>query len=116
MKNSKIALIVGVLAVAGAGAWYAGQNGATAQEAGQGKGGAQPPTVVNVVAPQRRDVPVLIQSNGSVTPVSSVDLHPQTTSTIRKVHIREGQFVKAGELMFTLDDRSDRANVDQARA
>ena len=127
MKQNKIAWIAGLLAIAGAGAWYVSHDGGAAhadappsQEAGKGKGkgegGGQPPTVVNVVAPQRRDVPVMIQSNGSVMPASSVDLHPQTTSTIRKVHIREGQFVKAGELMFTLDDRSDRANVDKAQA
>ena len=69
-----------------------------------------------MVAPQRQDVPVVLQANASVTPVSTVDLHPQTTSTIRKVHIKEGQFVKAGELMFSLDDRSERANIDKARA
>ena len=51
-----------------------------------------------------------------MTPISSVELHPQTTSTIGKVHIREGQFVKAGQVMFTLDDRSERANVDKAAA
>jgi RND family efflux transporter MFP subunit len=61
-------------------------------------------------------VPVVLQANGTVTPVSSVDLHPQTTSTIRTVHIKEGQFVKAGELMFSLDDRGDRANVEKANA
>jgi RND family efflux transporter MFP subunit len=35
---------------------------------------------------------------------------------MRKVHIKEGQFVKAGQLLFSLDDRSDRAAVEQARA
>jgi multidrug efflux system membrane fusion protein len=79
-------------------------------------GGAPPPTFFNVVAPRRQDVPVVLQANGTVTPISSVDLHPQTTSTIRKVHIREGQFVKAGELMFSLDDRSENANVSKAQA
>jgi multidrug efflux system membrane fusion protein len=58
----------------------------------------------------------VLQASGTVTPISSVDLHPQTTSTIRKVHIREGQFVKAGELMFSLDDRSENANVGKAAA
>ena len=59
---------------------------------------------------------MVLQANGSVMPISSVDLHPQTTSTITKVHIREGQFVKQGELMFTLDARSEHANVDKAQA
>jgi RND family efflux transporter MFP subunit len=69
-----------------------------------------------VVAPQRQDVPVVIASNGTVTPLRTVDLHPQTTSTIRQVHIKEGQFVKEGQMMFTLDDREDRANLEKAQA
>lgn len=75
-----------------------------------------PPTVVGVVSAQRRDVPVVLQANGTVQPLASVELHAQVVSTIRQVHIREGQFVKAGELMFSLDDRSDRSNVDKAQA
>jgi RND family efflux transporter MFP subunit len=68
------------------------------------------------VTPQRQDVAVVQQANGTVTPIRTVDLHPQTTATIRQVHIKEGQFVKQGELMFSLDDRADRANLDKAQA
>jgi len=114
MKSKHIVVTVAALAAIGAGAWYVG-GGTAAPKDGPAQGG-QPPTVVNVVAPQRQDVPVVLQASGSVTPISSVDLHPQTTSTIRKVHIREGQFVKAGELMFSLDDRSESANVGKAAA
>lgn len=115
MKNKKIAIAVVLAAAAGAACyWYAG-SAAKAPEAGKGKDG-QPPTVVNVVTPVRRDVPIVLSATGTVVPVQSVELHPQTTSTIRKVHIKEGQFVKAGELMFSLDDRSEAANVDKARA
>jgi multidrug efflux system membrane fusion protein len=119
MNKKNIGVIAAAIAIIGATAWYlhgAGEPAKGAAAAAGGKGAAQPPTVVNVVKPQRQDVPVVLQSNGSVTPVSSVDLHPQTSSTIRTVHIKEGQFVKAGQLMFSLDDRGDRANVDKARA
>jgi multidrug efflux system membrane fusion protein len=124
MKKKNIGLIAGVAVIVGAAAWYLNQGsgqhaasgGAAPAAASGGAGGGQPPTVVNVVAPVRQDVPVVLQANGTVTPISTVDLRPQTTSTIRKVHIKEGQFVKAGELMFTLDDRGDRANVDKALA
>ena len=117
MKNKKTALILVLLAAAGAGAWYFTRAAAPdAADKPGAKGGGQPPTVVNIAAPARRDVPVVLQASGTVTPVSSVELHPQTTSTIRTVHIKEGQFVKAGALMFSLDDRADRANVDKAQA
>lgn len=120
MKMKNVGLIAGVAVIVGAAAWYLNQgSGAHAQGgAGGAKGGKGPqgPTVVNVVTPRRQDVPVLLAANGTVTPLRTVDLHPQTTSTIRQVHIKEGQFVKAGQLMFSLDDRGDRANVDKAQA
>jgi len=43
-------------------------------------------------------------------------VRPQVSSIITKVHIREGQFVKAGELLFTLDARNDEVNLAKARA
>ena len=123
MKNRNLGVIAAVVIAAGAGAWYVNQGDAAHAGAGAGKeggpggkGGAQPPAVVNVVAPQRQDVPVLQVANGTVTPIRTVDLHPQTTATIRTVHIKEGQFVKQGDLMFSLDDRADRANQDKAQA
>jgi RND family efflux transporter MFP subunit len=119
MNKKNIGVIAAAIAIIGGTAWYlqsAGETGSGAHAAGTKGAGGQPPTVVNVIKPQRQDVPVVLMSNGTVTPVSTVDLHPQTTSTIRTVHIKEGQFVKAGDLMFSLDDRGDRANVDKARA
>jgi len=125
MNKNKLGLVAGAVIIAGAGAWYlhtanpnAG-NKAHAEGAGatteQGKA-AQPPAVVSTVAPRREDVPVTQLANGTVTPIRTVDLHPQVTATIRAVHIKEGQFVKAGDLMFSLDDREDRANLDKAQA
>ena len=120
MKTRNIAIVAGIVIAVGAGTWtlnHKSDSHADGAAAPGGKGkGAQPPAVVNVVAPQRRDVAVVQQANGTVTPIRTVDLHPQTTATIRQVHIKEGQFVKQGELMFSLDDREDRANLDKAQA
>lgn len=113
MKSKNIGIIAGVAVAVGAGTWVL-DHGADPHAGGKGK--AQPPAVVNVVAPQRQDVAIVQQANGTVTPIRTVDLHPQTTATIRQVHIKEGQFVKQGELMFSLDDRADRANLDKAQA
>ncbi|MFC5481375.1 efflux RND transporter periplasmic adaptor subunit [Massilia suwonensis] len=120
MKKNTLAIIVIVVAAGAGGAWYMNHGASSEGQSGQGgpggKGGAMPPTTVNVVTPQRQDVGVDVAANGTVTPQRTVDLRPQTTSTIREVHIKEGQFVKAGQLMFSLDDRSDRASVAQAEA
>ena len=121
MKKTTLALLVGMATCIGAGAWYFTHQSGPApgpdSAGGRAKaGGAQGPTVVGIVRPQRQDVPVMLQASGTVTPLSTVDLHPQTTSTIKQVHIREGQFVKAGELMFSLDARSQQAGIEKAQA
>jgi RND family efflux transporter MFP subunit len=120
MKKKNAGIIVGVVALALAGGWYLNKGDGAHAEGPGGKGpggkGGMPPTTVNVVAPTRQDVGVELSANGTVTPVRTVDLHPQTTATIRQVHIREGQFVKEGQVMFSLDDRADRANVARAEA
>jgi RND family efflux transporter MFP subunit len=51
-----------------------------------------------------------------VVSLNSVDLRPQVTNTVSAVHVKEGQFVKSGQLLFTLDDRNDQANLARARA
>jgi RND family efflux transporter MFP subunit len=71
---------------------------------------------VTTAVAKKRDFDVNIEAIGTVTPVASVDVKPQTNSVITRVHIKEGQFVKVGELLFTLDPRPDEANVAKVRA
>ena len=77
---------------------------------------AGPPVSVTLVTAKTRSLPVLLEATGTVVPVSSVDVRPQVSSVVTQVHVREGQFVRAGELLFTLDSRSDEANVAKMRA
>lgn len=95
-------------------------SGAAASAAGAASGPAAaasaPPVSVTLVRAQKRDMPVLLEATGAVAPLSSVDVRPQMTSVVAKVHIREGQFVRAGELLFTLDARADEANVAKVKA
>lgn len=71
---------------------------------------------VTTVRAQKRDVDVMLEATGTVTALNSVDIRPQVSSVITKVNIREGQFVKAGEVLFTLDARNDEVNLSKARA
>jgi len=122
-KSLIVWLAVAVLVAAGAG--YALTRGkpadpqatAGAAPAGSGAvGGGGPPVSVSTVLVRMRDVEVLLDATGTVTAQSSVDVRPQVASTITRVHIKEGQFVKAGQLLFTLDARSDEVAVTRARA
>jgi RND family efflux transporter MFP subunit len=78
------------------------------------KAAAAVPVVIATV--ERRDVPVRLNANGSVVALQSVDLRAQITSTVREVHIREGQFVRAGELLLSLDSRAEDAALRKATA
>ena len=74
------------------------------------------PVTVSTVKALKRDFTMNLQGNGVVSALTSVDLRSQVTSTVAKVHFSEGQFVKAGQLLFTLDSRTDEANLAKARA
>lgn len=87
---------------------------AASAPAGNRAAGA-PISVVTVVAKQR-NFDVSLEAIGTVTPISSVDVKPQINSVVTQVHVKEGQFVKAGALLFTLDARPDVANVAKVRA
>jgi RND family efflux transporter MFP subunit len=76
----------------------------------------QAPVTVTTVRAQTRDMAVALKATGTVTPLSSVDVRAQMSSVVGKVHILEGQFVKKGDLLFTLDARTEEANVAKARA
>jgi RND family efflux transporter MFP subunit len=92
----------------------AGAGPAVSGAASGASGG--PPVSVTTLRAQRRDVDVVLEATGTVTALNSVDVRPQVSSTITKVHIREGQFVKAGQLLFSLDARGDEVNLAKARA
>ena len=74
------------------------------------------PVTVTTVRAVLRDLPVQLKATGTVTPLASVEVKAQVTSIVTQVHFKEGQFVKAGALLFTLDSRNDEANVAKARA
>ena len=64
----------------------------------------------------KRTLTLTLEATGSATPVSVVDVRPQLGGVISRVHVKEGQNVRAGELLFTLDTRADAANVAKMRA
>ena len=104
---------VAVLLVAATAWWWT--DSSKKQDAQAARKGPGPTPVVTAKA-EARDVPVKITANGTVTALQTVDLRSQVTSTVREVHIKEGQNVRAGELLFSLDARADDANIRKAEA
>jgi len=75
-----------------------------------------PVQTVTIARVEQRDFPLLLDTTGTTVAANLVDIRPQITNTVQKVHIKEGQMVRAGEVLFSLDDRADRANVAKAQA
>lgn len=76
----------------------------------------KPSQTVQTALAQQQSIPIRLTANGSVTAINKVEVRPQIQNVVRAVHVREGQDVQAGQLLFTLDARSDDSNVAKAQA
>ena len=77
------------------------------------KGSAAPVTVAVVGT---KAIPIMITTFGTVQAHSSVQIKAEVGGNLTQVHFRKGQSVKTGDLLFTIDPRSYRAVLDQAKA
>lgn len=74
------------------------------------------PLSVGVAQVTRGEVPITIDSLGTVTPLATVTVHPQVTGPLVKISFQEGQLVKKGDLLAEIDPRPFQATVDQDQA
>nr|WP_216863965.1 efflux RND transporter periplasmic adaptor subunit [Polynucleobacter sp. MWH-Creno-3A4] len=74
------------------------------------------PVTVSSIVVEKRDVPLIIDATGTIVSASIVDIRPMVTNTVAKIEVKDGQEVKAGDLLFTLDDRNDKANYEKLKA
>lgn len=86
------------------------------QPASQSQKPRMPVQTIKSVLAQKKSIPVMVRANGYATAINTVEVRPQVQNIVRAIHVREGQEVKAGQLLFTLDPRSDEAAVANARA
>jgi multidrug efflux system membrane fusion protein len=94
-----------------AGAPASGASGAVGPVAG-GRGG--PPSTVGVATARHADIPVIIEALGTVTSAASVIVTPQVSGVITQVLYQEGQLVKKGQVLATIDPQPFQAALDQA--
>lgn len=85
-------------------------------KASAGKSAAPSGIPVHVVAVEQRDVPRFISGIGTVLSLHSVVVRTQIDGVLTRLLVKEGQWVKAGDLMAQIDDRAIRASLDQAKA
>lgn len=82
---------------------------------GQEQGG--PPALpVTVAEPLVREVTEWDDYVGRFEAVDSVEVRPRASGYLQRAHFTDGQYVRAGQLLFTIDARPSQAALDQARA
>ncbi len=79
-------------------------------------GGAPPPPEVSVAPVVSRDVQPWDDFTGRVRAVETVELRPRVSGYVERVAFQEGQVVKKGDLLFVIDPRRYRAELEQAQA
>ena len=96
-------LVLGAAALAGCGE---SQNRAV----------APPPPSVTVANPVKRTVIDQDEYVGRFVAVDSIEVRARVSGYLDKVHFEDGQIVKQGDLLFTVDKRPFQASLDQAKA
>lgn len=81
-----------------------------------GQGPSLAPIVVSVVPAKRTDFPVVLEGLGQVQAYNTVLVRARVDGQIVKIGFKEGQMVKAGDLLAQIDPRPFQAALDQATA
>ena len=81
--------------------------------AGGGRRGAGPSTV-GIATATRADLPVVLDALGTVTPSIAVTVRPQVSGVLTSITFTEGQMVKKGQLLATIDPRPFEVALQQA--
>jgi RND family efflux transporter MFP subunit len=82
----------------------------------QQQGGAPPPPAVTVAKAVKRTVSDFDEYVGRFTAVNSVEVRARVSGYLEGVHFKDGQIVKQGDLLFSIDKRPFQNALDQARA
>ena len=82
----------------------------------QKQGGGPPPPAVTVAKPIKRTVVDYDEYVGRFAAINSVEIRARVSGYLDKLHFKDGQVVKQGDLLFTIDKRPFRNTLDQARA
>ncbi|MDR3044719.1 MAG: efflux RND transporter periplasmic adaptor subunit [Desulfovibrio sp.] len=84
-------------------------------DAAKAKAQKRPVPVATALA-EKRDLPVVVRTVGNVEPYATVSVKSRVDGQIVGVHFREGQDVRKGDLLFTVDRRALEAALNEAQA
>jgi len=106
--------LVLLIAAAGCSGSAASPGGGGRGGRGRGEGGGAVPVVTAKVV--ERDVPVDLAAIGNVEAYTTISVRSQVTGQVQQAAFQEGDFVKKGQVLFTIDRRPIEAALQQAQA
>src|SRR5580693_10489487 len=71
---------------------------------------------VNVAKAVKKTVPIQLSAIGTAEAYSTVSIKGQVNAVLKEVHFKQGDFVKKGDLLFTLDARPFQSALAQSEA
>ncbi|MFB9953491.1 efflux RND transporter periplasmic adaptor subunit [Rhizobium puerariae] len=88
------------------------------QQQSQGAAGApqRPPQPVSVVTLQKSEQPLTTVLSGRAAAFQSADIRPRVGGVIKQIAVKEGSFVKAGDLLYKIEDDTYLASFAEAQA
>lgn len=123
--RGKAGCFIIVLALIAGGGWWLWNHRPAADaapSAGGGKGGRGSmrggmggPVPVVLEDVKKEDFEEWVNISGTVTPLNVVTVRSRVDGELQKVHFKEGQMVKAGDLLAEIDPRSFQVQLDQAK-
>jgi RND family efflux transporter MFP subunit len=85
-------------------------------DSAQQKAAAPPPPTVTVAKPTQRTVSDYDEYVGRFAAIDSVEVRARVSGYLDSVDFKDGQMVKQGDLLFTIDKRPFQTALDQSRA
>lgn len=76
----------------------------------------RPPVQVRTALAYREDITSSIATNGRIEPIENFEAHAPLSTTVKRVNIQPGEWVKGGQFLLQLDDADARAQLARAQA
>lgn len=77
---------------------------------------AMPPAEVAVAVPLQREIVEYDEFTGRFEPSQSVEIRPRVSGQLQAIHFTDGQYVRRGQVLFTIDPRPFAAALAEAQA
>lgn len=95
--------------------WILTRSGRTSAAGKRDAGAGPPPIPVVTEQAKKGEIPIILTGLGSVSPTNTVTVRSRVDGELLRVTFQEGQFVRQGEMLAVIDDRTFQTQLTQAQ-